>query len=988
MLRLSVRIGVVLAIVAVSVPHLKADPVVTSTLGWLVNGTVSEVVRAGNIVYVGGSFNDVAPMSNRSYGFTSFGATSATAELPRLAFDGAVHAVAADGTGGWIVGGDFTAVEGLTRKGLVRLDPFGDVDPGWDVAAPGGVYALAVRGGLLYIGGNFTSVAGQPRERLAVVTIATEAVGSWDPGADDCVRALAVGADTVYVGGFFAELGGQPRQHLGAVNAGTGVATPWDPAAGAEVTRLVLDGATLFAAGAFATIGAQNRDHVAAFDASAGTLLDWNPSIDGSVADLEVAGSLVYLGGSFGMVGGQPRHNVAAVHRSTGAVQPWAPEVNDCVDDMTVDATNVFMVGSFTEVEGESRLRAAAVDASGALLPWNPSLNGKGLMAVSSGGFVHVSGDFHAYGAVLRSNLAAIDLDTNALLPWNPGTDGWVHAVETNGATVYVGGAFGQVGNEERHGVAAVDAFTGDVLAWDPSPNGAVKGLALSGGTLYLAGDFSKLGMTIRNRVAAVDGATGALTSWTPNAGGGSAEALAIAGDTVYVGGTFTSMNGTGRQRLAAVDRATGALQAWSPSVSGGANAVYKLDVLDGVVYAGGDFASVNAVSRPNAAAIDATGAPTGWSPDVGGPVYDIDAIGTRVFLAGGFGSVDGESRPGIALVGTDGVLASWAPTDLKNGNQVSVIDAQPDAVLFGGNIYSIRDHKHLGAVLYPEHFTTSPPSAPMDTRVVLSGGVARVGWNRPNLGGTPTTYVIEGGSSAGQSNLASVVTGNANTSYTTPPLPPGQYYFRVRAGNAGGVGQPSIEQAFVVGAAGCTTPPSPPGNFVATVTDHQVAFSWDTAPGGTGVGYRLEAGSAPGASDVASANLGSATSFTVGAPEGAYWVRLRSYNACGLGLPSGERLVRVGTPRLAGPPLELATTVSGSSVALSWLPPAYGAGPFQYQLEAGTAPGLTNAAQATIASAGAQFSGVPAGIYFVRVRAVNALGTGPASNEVIVVVR
>jgi hypothetical protein len=173
MLRLSVRIGVVLAIVAVSVPHLKADPVVTSTLGWLVNGTVSEVVRAGNIVYVGGSFNDVAPMSNRSYGFTSFGATSATAELPRLAFDGAVHAVAADGTGGWIVGGDFTAVEGLTRKGLVRLDPFGDVDPGWDVAAPGGVYALAVRGGLLYIGGNFTSVAGQPRERLAVVTIAT-----------------------------------------------------------------------------------------------------------------------------------------------------------------------------------------------------------------------------------------------------------------------------------------------------------------------------------------------------------------------------------------------------------------------------------------------------------------------------------------------------------------------------------------------------------------------------------------------------------------------------------------------------------------------------------------------------------------------------------------------------------------------------------------------------------------------------------------------
>jgi hypothetical protein len=986
----SFRAGVTAVAVAVGAGALvTAEPVTLSTFGWIVNGTVSEVVRAGNYVYLGGSFQDVAPVANRAFGFVSFGPDSAVAELPPLQVDHDVHAIVGDGTGGWIIGGDFTKVGTVSRKGLARLGPDGTLDPSWNVETPGGVYALALHGGLLYVGGNFTTMSGQPRGRLAAVAVGTGAVEAWDPGANDCVRALAVTADSVFVGGFFSELGGEVRQNLGAVSRASGAATSWDPAPGAEVKRLVLDGTTLFAAGTFTTVGGENRDHVAAFDTTSGALLPWNPAIDGQVDDLEVGGSLVYVAGSFGQVGGESRHNVAAVDKTGGAVQPWAPEVNDSVLDLALDGSTVFMVGAFTEVEGATRLNAAAVDTAGNLLPWNPSLNDEARLAVKTGSFVHVAGSFHAYGAIRRSNLVAVDLETNALLPWNPGTNGWVHAVETNGHTVYVGGAFNSVGEEERSGVAAVDAFSGAVVDWDPSPNGAVKGLLLADGVLYLAGEFDKVGGTTRNRLAAVDIVTGALGPWNPNAGGGGAEALALAGDTVYVGGKFTSMGGETRHRLAALHRVTGAPLPWNPSVSGGANAVYKVDALNGVVYAGGDFSAVNSMPRSSAAAIDAvSGALTPWAPEVGGPVYDIDAIGDRVYLAGGFGSVDGSSRPGIALVGTNGTLSEWSPDDLAHGNQVSVIDAHPDAVLFGGNVYSSLDHEHIGAVLYPEELTMTAPSAPMDARVVMSGTVARLGWTRPALGGVPNNYVIEGGSGAGLSNLARVATGNASTTFTTPPLPPGQYYFRVRAGNAGGVGQPSTEQAFVVGALGCTAPPPPPMNVVAVVSDHNVTLSWENAPGGRTSGYQVEAGTSPRAIDITVSDIGLRTTLTVGAPEGAYWLRVRGYNACGLGLPSGEQLLRVGTPRYAGPPLELAATVNGSTVELSWLPPAYGAGPFQYVLEAGTRSGLSNAGRTTVPVTLARYAGVPAGVYFVRVRAVNALGTGPASNEVIVVVR
>ena len=64
-------------VVGVAVPS-HADPVTTSTLGWAINGTVSEVARSGNIAYVGGSFGSVAPTANLVFGFAAFSFDSAT----------------------------------------------------------------------------------------------------------------------------------------------------------------------------------------------------------------------------------------------------------------------------------------------------------------------------------------------------------------------------------------------------------------------------------------------------------------------------------------------------------------------------------------------------------------------------------------------------------------------------------------------------------------------------------------------------------------------------------------------------------------------------------------------------------------------------------------------------------------------------------------------------------------------------------------------
>jgi hypothetical protein len=189
---------------------------------------------------------------------------------------------------------------------------------------------------------------------------------------------------------------------------------------------------------------------------------------------------------------------------------------------------------------------------------------------------------------------------------------------------------------------------------------------------------------------------------------------------------------------------------------------------------------------------------------------------------------------------------------------------------------------------------------------------------------------------------------------------------------------------------------PGAPSSLAAFVTGSSVTLTWTPPTSGLPLThYVLELGSTPGGSQFAPLNLSAAlTSITfIGAPNGTFYARLRAANAQGLSPASNEAVIVVCTAGCTvppGAPTNLAASVNGSNVLLTWRRPTVGAAPTGYVLEAGTASGLANLGTFPTGSTNdfTLVTGVPPGTYFVRVRAIAGTTTGAGSNEVVIVVQ
>lgn len=197
----------------------------------------------------------------------------------------------------------------------------------------------------------------------------------------------------------------------------------------------------------------------------------------------------------------------------------------------------------------------------------------------------------------------------------------------------------------------------------------------------------------------------------------------------------------------------------------------------------------------------------------------------------------------------------------------------------------------------------------------------------------------------------------------------------------------PSLSRAASGSAATVATAPGAPSDlnsYTITGTDgHQHIVDW-RAPvdGGPPTSYVIEAGSAPGLSDLANFDTGNTgTTFNADVVLGTYYVRVRARNAAGTSPPSNEIRVTASGCRVPSPPTGLTSAVVSlsryNSLTLSWNPIAdvfgysirWGVDPAN--LRGGISAGTNNSLTTAVTG--------PATLY-ASVHATNACGTGPPS--------
>lgn len=200
------------------------------------DGTVRALaVQADGKILIGGEFAHYDGTGRRGIARLKEDGTLDTAFNPGTGVNGSVNAIAVLPDGKILVAGTFTDYNGILRRGLVRLNADGTLDPefhlapGWGVV--GEIRTLAVQpDGRILIGGDFTLDDAEGLNEISSLTRLFED-GNLDPSfkakVTETVRVLVLRPEgKVLVGGEFGAfdptwVSGIARIHLGYIHRST-----------------------------------------------------------------------------------------------------------------------------------------------------------------------------------------------------------------------------------------------------------------------------------------------------------------------------------------------------------------------------------------------------------------------------------------------------------------------------------------------------------------------------------------------------------------------------------------------------------------------------------------------------------------------------------------------------------------------------------------------------------------------------------------------
>jgi len=351
-------------------------------------------------------------------------------------------ATATNNSGDIYVGGDFTSVNGLTHNRLVRMNSDGTVDSGFNIGTGMNdrVYNInpAIDGsGDVYVGGNFTAVNGVTHNRLVRMNSDGTVDNGFNigTGMNNYIRIITPATDgsgDVYVGGNFTTVNGVSHNYLVRLNSDGTVDSGFNIGTGMNgwVTSIVSatdNSGDIYVGGLFNTVNGVTHNYLVRLNSDGtvdsgfniGTgLNDWVYSI---ALAADNSGD-IYVGGLFTTINGVT-HNRLVRMNSDGTVDSVyniGTGINDNVVSLAPVADNsgdVYVGGYFNSVNGVTHNRLVRMNSDGTVdngfnigTGMNSWVNSIALASDGSND-VYVGGGFTTVNAISSNYLVGMNPD-------------------------------------------------------------------------------------------------------------------------------------------------------------------------------------------------------------------------------------------------------------------------------------------------------------------------------------------------------------------------------------------------------------------------------------------------------------------------------------------------------------------------------------------------------------------------------------------------
>ncbi|WP_425268690.1 hypothetical protein [Leptospira brenneri] len=582
--------------------------------------TVNAITSYNDQIIIGGSFQFVGPSTgNVVYLETKNGKVVPNRYCPYLKVVGTTGIAISDGSGGFYIGGEFYAVQGVERFSVAHILPGCQLDRNFNVLKDNtrNIYTLLLMGDSLYVGGIFSDWGGDTSQKFLVrLNRYTGALDtSFTSGADNLVSDLETDGDSLYVCGEFANIGGVTKRALAKISPsnGSNISSFNNPVISSG-TCLDLHYGTyangssiLYAVGDFVS----TYTRAMAFYPD-GTPITWNPAPNDKVNSIQQYNNTIYLGGDFTTInGGTSASNLVSVNNSNGTAittnyNVIASATGNSVATLQIIENTLYVTGDFSSIKSVPRNYAAALslpdESVTAFDPaYDSNISNPGSGIVSAGnGVVLFTSSRSTVNVVPRSNFAVLDEVTGAPIEGTPNFDYPIKTLHVNGNRLFAGGSFTNVGGQSRIAFAILDlpnyqpSSTNIILTGSPE----IRTITSDESQVYVGGtSLVNVNAFPRNGAFALNLGDLSVSNWNPNLTGSGDSFLAV-NDLVFIGGLFTALNGDNTiTNYQAVDKNTGAKRNVPSATNHPNSGVYSQSIVGSRIFLGGQFSTIGAAS-------------------------------------------------------------------------------------------------------------------------------------------------------------------------------------------------------------------------------------------------------------------------------------------------------------------------------------------------------------------------------------------------------